>query len=275
MADTPIVKLAYAAPGVRAAAFLLDFMVFMVVLVAVALAFEGAGARPPQFTQLAIAAAYLGLLPATPLGGTLGKRMMGICIVGGDGKPVGLGRSLARLALFVPSVGLAGVGLVAMAFTARRQALHDLAAGTLVVRRGATAEELARLPAPTSWPSRIGIAVSVAFAALVLHSFAHIYQERRLRERADALLASARPYQDEVARSLGARLPLPPPAKAPRDARSMTAQPGGVIVIEVGDDLAPGARLILRPAAGTQGRVEWRCSAVKVRPAMLPAWCRT
>ena len=77
-----------------------------------------------------------GAQPATPLQATLGKRMLGLRIADAAGRRIGLVRSFARMVLWVPSIAMAGAGFLLAAFTARRQALHDLAAGTFVVKRG-------------------------------------------------------------------------------------------------------------------------------------------
>lgn len=68
-------------------------------------------------------------------GATPGKRMLGLCVVESDGRPVGMAasviRNLLRSADFLP-FGF-GFGLLFMLFHSRFQRLGDLAAGTLVV----------------------------------------------------------------------------------------------------------------------------------------------
>ena len=51
----------------------------------------------------------------------------------------------------------------------------------------------------------------------------------------------------EAGKARRAGVPIPRPAAIPRQARAMSAGPDGTIVIEVADDIVPGARLTLRP----------------------------
>lgn len=66
-------------------------------------------------------------------GATLGKRLLGLVVVGPDGARPSLGRSTARSALAVLSTLLLGLGLLLPFFTRSGRALHDLLARTWVV----------------------------------------------------------------------------------------------------------------------------------------------
>jgi len=67
------------------------------------------------------------------LGATLGKRLLGLAVVGPDGRRPGPGRSALRAALAVAGVALLGIGPLLALFTRSGRALHDLVAGTTVV----------------------------------------------------------------------------------------------------------------------------------------------
>jgi len=67
------------------------------------------------------------------LGATLGKRLLGLRVVGPDGQRPGPGRSALRAAAALAGVALLGVGPLLALFTLSGRALHDLAAGTTVV----------------------------------------------------------------------------------------------------------------------------------------------
>jgi hypothetical protein len=129
-------------------------------------------------------------------------------------------------------------------------------------------------PRRGSWFNRIGIAVAIGLVALVGHTFFKVYEDRRARERAEALLADAKPYQAEVVRALQARAPMPAVQKVPRHASSMSASADGTIVIEVSDGMMPGGRVVLRPSTNARGEPMWTCAAEKIRPGLLPSWCR-
>lgn len=86
---------------------------------------------------LAAGAVILGLVYQTLghalAGATLGKLVLGLRVVGPDGRRPTLARSAARAALSAASALLLGLGLLAALFTRSGRSLHDLAAGTWVV----------------------------------------------------------------------------------------------------------------------------------------------
>jgi uncharacterized RDD family membrane protein YckC len=67
---------------------------------------------------------------------TIGKRCLGLRVAGPDGDAPGLGRSAARAAVATAGLAALGPGALVGLFTRRGKALHDLAAGTSVVRGG-------------------------------------------------------------------------------------------------------------------------------------------
>jgi uncharacterized RDD family membrane protein YckC len=70
------------------------------------------------------------------LGSTIGKRVFGIVIVDHQGRfPIGLSRAFLRLAAYSISSVTLGMGHLLIALRPDRRALHDVLAGTWVVRR--------------------------------------------------------------------------------------------------------------------------------------------
>lgn len=79
---------------------------------------------------------YEALMTSSPRGATLGKMAIGVRIVRVDGAQLSFGRATARHFLKVmitPLVPLT-IGYLMAAFTARKRALHDVLADTLVVK---------------------------------------------------------------------------------------------------------------------------------------------
>ena len=70
---------------------------------------------------------------------TLGKRLCGLIILSSDGCDLTAGRALVRYVAAIVS-GAVLVGPLMVAFTERRQGLHDLMANTVVVKRSALAK---------------------------------------------------------------------------------------------------------------------------------------
>jgi uncharacterized RDD family membrane protein YckC len=77
---------------------------------------------------------YFAALEASPWRATLGKLVVGVRVTTLDGRRIGVGRATARLLAKLLSLALLGFGFVLAGVDARKQALHDKVAGTLVVR---------------------------------------------------------------------------------------------------------------------------------------------
>jgi uncharacterized RDD family membrane protein YckC len=67
-------------------------------------------------------------------GQTPGKMLFGLTVVRADGRPVGYGRAAWRWGISWVSLALFGLGVLLIAVTPRKRALHDLLAGTAVLR---------------------------------------------------------------------------------------------------------------------------------------------
>lgn len=79
---------------------------------------------------------YWPVLESSHWQATFGKRIMGLEVTDADGNRLSFLRALLRsLAKIISSIPL-GLGFVLAAFTARKQALHDIIVKTLVVRTG-------------------------------------------------------------------------------------------------------------------------------------------
>lgn len=144
---------------------------------------------------LAVMLPYLAVMNSSLCGGqTLGKRLLGIRVVNGDGDTLGLGMSLLRATLLcvpfllngapidlaaVPQavtqlVSVAvfgfGFGIVYLYLFNRRtrQGLHDLIAGSFVVAAGR--KEPPSMLAPV-WPPHKGVVVAIMIASFALPFF--------------------------------------------------------------------------------------------------------
>ncbi len=93
--------------------------------------------RPPGLVNLVgllVPIAYYALLESSPWQATIGKRVCRLRVTRLDGRRISLPRALGRyLGKFV-SAFILGIGFLMVAWTQRKQGLHDLMADTLVVR---------------------------------------------------------------------------------------------------------------------------------------------
>jgi uncharacterized RDD family membrane protein YckC len=94
---------------------------------------EASGITGPIFGGTLVLLAVYHALAHAMAGATLGKRLVGIRVVGPDGRRPGLGRATVRAVLGVVSLLLLGLGVLLALFTRSGRALHDLLARTWVV----------------------------------------------------------------------------------------------------------------------------------------------
>ena len=78
---------------------------------------------------------YFALLESSSWQGTLGKKALGIVVTDYAGQRLGFGQATGRYFAKLVSAIILGIGFLMVAFTQRKQGLHDMIASTLVVRR--------------------------------------------------------------------------------------------------------------------------------------------
>jgi len=137
----------YRAPfALRCGAILIDYIILVAILALSTLVSRllGGGARSAGNSSetigilltIIVAALNLGVL-AGLTGFTIGKWAAGLRILRDDGHEIGIGRAFLRhFAGYPLSFVTLGVGFLMAALTTRGRALHDVVAGTLVVREG-------------------------------------------------------------------------------------------------------------------------------------------
>lgn len=150
----PPVHVAPSAPGYagfwrRLAAYLVDYIVvivgiflfFFVLGMAVTIASGGRDPNEKIFEVLGYLIGlpavwlYFALCESSSWQATLGKRALGIKVTDVNGQPVSFARATGRYFGKIISGLLLFAGFIMIAFTERKQGLHDLMADCLVVRR--------------------------------------------------------------------------------------------------------------------------------------------
>ena len=81
---------------------------------------------------------YFALMESSGKQATLGKMMVGIVVTDIDGKRVSFGKASGRYFGKIVSSIILMIGYLMTAFTERKQALHDIMAGCLVIRKPKT-----------------------------------------------------------------------------------------------------------------------------------------
>ena len=116
----------------RFVAWALDVIALWVVHMAVRLAvagFTGVG------LSLCASWLYFALMESSEMQATVGKMALGLYVTDLEGRRVSFGKATARFFGKILSTMTLGIGYIMAGFTVRKQALHDLIAGCLVLRK--------------------------------------------------------------------------------------------------------------------------------------------
>lgn len=290
----------------RVAAYLVDSLVlgFGTVVVVLPLMLMGAvdraaiGQHENLFNLLSVVIGwlYFALQESSDHQATLGKRLFGMQVTDTSGQRIGFGRATGRYFAKLVSAVLLLIGFIMVAFTRRKQGLHDMIADTLVTNR------------PGSSP-RTGCALVIALGfilVIVLGIFAAIsvpaYQEylKRARAAQEAGQGQASPEEGgESAPAAGAAGGFAEQADMAADAVEssyaregtlpasveeaqlavdpasggavMTIGNGGVVTLFSHDGQS---HLTMVPQVAGDGSIIWMCAAEGLRAADFPARCR-
>jgi len=158
----PILPSPYAGFWLRVVAHLIDDLLLgigfgILVLIAVAIVgvgslrtmIEGMNGEDPQIPAAMISAIiFVGLasmllawiynagMESSRHQGTLGKMALGLIVTDSQGRPIGFGHATGRyFAKLITGLIPLGIGYAMAGFTEKKQALHDMIAGCLVLRR--------------------------------------------------------------------------------------------------------------------------------------------
>jgi uncharacterized RDD family membrane protein YckC len=79
---------------------------------------------------------YYAAMESSTSQATVGKMALGIQVTDLEGNRISFGKALGRNLAKILSALIFYIGFIMAAFTAKKQALHDMIAGTLVVKKG-------------------------------------------------------------------------------------------------------------------------------------------
>jgi uncharacterized RDD family membrane protein YckC len=175
----------YAGFWIRLAGWFVDWLLSRLLAIVIGIVIGLAGALLDEVLQskvasnvgtilsevLLIAAGwlYFGLMQSSRLQASLGQLAVGVCVTDYEGRRITFLRATGRYFASLLSYLICFVGYLMIAFTDRKQGLHDLIAGTVMVRARA-APGVALLgsrtaPAPAAGA---GVALAVVGAAAVI-----------------------------------------------------------------------------------------------------------
>ncbi|TBR39184.1 MULTISPECIES: RDD family protein [Dyella] len=288
----PSENIVYAGFARRAAAMLLDWVILCVATFVIAFILSliviiaGGGMKPGTNVTLAINALvlllsllYFALQESSVHQATLGKRALGIKVVNYEGKRLGFAQAAGRWFASTLSYLTLMVGFLMAAFTGRKQALHDVVAGTLVVDRFAYTDEPERQKHHTS-ALLIILAIlgcSVFPLALLAAIAVPAYQDYVVRSNVVRAMAAAEPVKALVAKAYKAEHRCPANgesgiAAATAYARDNVASISTGSMGDGGEPCAVEITLNLPNQQALHGKQIWLEMPVSDKPGHDKAW---
>jgi uncharacterized RDD family membrane protein YckC len=276
------IGVAYAGFGRRVGAYLIDTL--LAIVFGGLLGFAAALAEPAlladddlrfDLAMMALVFLVTVLMESSGLQGTPGKLALGLKVTDLTGQRIGFWRAALRYVAEVLNSLTLGVGYLMAAFTDRRQALHDIVAGTLIVHRDAEATRIAAAGPgnPLSGWAITGLALLAMLptAAIIAAIVVPAYDEYQVRAQviegltlasihktavAEAWLTSPLEFDEIHTATVGDGLPI-----SGRYVASIEIDTGAV-VIEFGGEAAAvlqGRVLTLVPAVDEHLAIGWAC----------------
>lgn len=126
----------YAGFWIRLLAYILDAIVLGAItypLVRV-LSSMGIGDSSSNILSIAISWMYFAVFESSEWMASPGKKVLGLIVTDEQGMKISIGRATRRYLAKIVSALILGIGFIMVAFTARKQGLHDKIFHTLVLR---------------------------------------------------------------------------------------------------------------------------------------------
>jgi uncharacterized RDD family membrane protein YckC/Tfp pilus assembly major pilin PilA len=213
---------------------------------------------------------------------TPGKRLCGLYVTDKDGHRLGFGRALWRNVAALFSYLTLCIGFLMAGFTSRKQALHDMIAGTVVHRQPGTSAPVAVVIVVAMF---LVVVVGGILAAIGVSSFEEYGVKAKISgtiagmSRAKAPIAAyaaekgAWPTTWEQVRLDGAGTPLDLVPQASREiVKDIRLEPGGTIVATVRVRQTEGQLRMVPKKVGDS--IEWTCTSSPEIRKYAAAPCR-
>ena len=262
----------------RVAAYLVDGLILIVPNVALVFLF-GKDSLLLTIAQLGLTLAYFAAFHSSGWQATPGKRVFGIKVTDKAGERINLPHAIGRHLASLLSGLILGIGFLMAAFTRRKQALHDLLCGTLVVRAQATEEETVNGSGTMKVTGGVwAVAILLFFIPFVLGMAAAItipaFQDYTMRSKMVEVVRLTRSAGSAVEEALVAGRPVTPgPVQAFVNMESLVIRPDGRVVAKLVPGVGNGGTVVWTPALAN-GAVAWKCTSPDVPKKWLPMECR-
>lgn len=288
----------YAGFWKRFAAFILDYIIVLALAMmagAVIGLIYGVGAGAPTedaasglgaIAGLLVWWLYYALMESSSKQATLGKMALGIRVVDREGNAVSFARATGRNLAKLLSGMILMIGYLMAGFTSRKQALHDLVAGCLVVNRGATGEQVQQGVSATGMPAWAIVVIILAAMVLPVGILAAValpaYQDYTVRARIAVAVQAGNQATQAVETFYARNNTLPRDIKeagmadpGSREVRQVNVNPSnGTVQVVLAMSPLEGKSILFVPQRDESNRVIWTCRSDDVQPRYLPPRCR-
>ncbi len=233
---------------------------------------------------------YYAVMESSSKQATFGKMALGIKVTDQSGARISFARATGRLLAKILSGMILAIGYLMAGFTAKKQALHDMVAGCLVINNNATqAEVQSRVSAPRmpGWAIALIVVGAMIFPLGILAAIAiPAYQDFTLRAKvADAtsvavtVKVSVSEYYEKneklpggdlqaLLKQTGATMPTSP------HVRNVTLDAGtSTIRVVMGQGPLDGKSISITPRIENNA-INWLCRSDDVPQRYLPHSCR-
>jgi uncharacterized RDD family membrane protein YckC/Tfp pilus assembly major pilin PilA len=277
----PAVIPLYAGFWRRAAAFILDGVILVLPNAMIGW-YLGSEDWMPFGISILLGCAYYAGFHSSAAQATPGKMAMRVKVTNLAGGRIGLGRGIVRYFATWLSAIILGLGYLLAAVTRKRQALHDMIAGTVVVNRKAAPAEVVAgggvMPVTAGVWAAIVLVLLFPFIAGVVAAVAiPAYQDYLLKAKVTDVLATSAPLKAGVEQALVQKVPFTAGTTTALSqyAQSIEVTPEGEIVIRLGSASgASAARISWVPTVDAAGKVSWKCAIEGLAQRYLPSSCR-
>ena len=264
----------------RAAAACVDSLILIVPAIIIEIG-AGKAVMLGFLINVAVGCAYYAAFHSSARQATPGKMAFGIKVTDRAGARIGLGRGIGRYFATWLSGFILGIGFLMAAFTQRKQALHDMVAGTVVVNGKADPEEVVSgggtMPLTGGVIAIIAVLFIVPFVGGILAAIAiPAYSDYTVRSKVHSVLMAGSVVRDDVARAHVEKRPFTTVVvNAPSPyAQGITVTPKGEILMRLIPEVGNGGTIVYSPTTDSAGAMTWQCSSADVPKKYLPAACR-
>jgi uncharacterized RDD family membrane protein YckC len=130
----------YAGFWLRFVAYIIDAIIILIPTYLLYGTIGGSFIEPNILARIigvVVGVGYFVYLESSEKQATFGKQAMGIIVTDMDGQRISMGQAFGRYFAKIISAIILLIGFIMAGFTDKKQALHDMIAGTLVVKRAA------------------------------------------------------------------------------------------------------------------------------------------